>query len=148
MFAEYNFNLYPYVLVKFNENIENQEDFDLFITQWKHLYLKKINFTFIFDTTNVSLPPIKYCYQMAKFISELRSESKQYLQKSIIIVKNKNIMRLLNLIFLIQPPVAPVYITDDKLPKILELIESKKNIIENINILKFIEDKEPLLPFL
>lgn len=148
MFAEYQYDLYPYILVKFNENIENQDDFDLFLMQWKNLYLKKKDFIFIFDTTNVSLPSIKYCFQMSKFIRDLRKESKQYLKKSIIIVKSKGVMRLLNLIFYLQPPVAPVYLTEDKLPKLLNLIENNLDLIENTNILKIIEAKEPILSFL
>ena len=47
---------------------------------------------------------------MTKFISSLKNFKHQYLQKSLIIVSNKYIKYLLNLIFIIQKPVAPVYI--------------------------------------
>ena len=53
-------------------------------------------------------------------------------------VKNKNVMRLLNIIFFIQPPVAPVYLTDSSFEDILN---------DKINILKYIEPKKPFLPF-
>ena len=118
MFAKFEFKYFPIVIVKFNETIENNKDFDDFINSWKNLYLLKQKFTFIFDTTEVGFPPIKYCFKMSKFIKELRDESVQYLEKSLIIVKNKNVMRLLNLIFYIQPPVAPVLITDDSFEKV------------------------------
>ena len=86
MFAKFEFKYLPIVIVKFNETIENNKDFDDFINSWKNLYLLKQKFTFIFDTT-VGFPPIKYCFKMSKFIKELRDESVQYLEKSLIIVK-------------------------------------------------------------
>ena len=62
-------------------------------------------------------------------------------------------MRLLNLIFYIQPPVAPVLITDDSFEKVKKNINSKnvfntKINLNDINILKEIEPSYPLLPFL
>lgn len=153
MFAKFDFKSFPIVIVKFGESIENDKDFDNFINSWKNLYLLKHKFTFIFDTTDVGFPHIKYCYRMSKFIKELRDESTQYLEKSLIIVKNKNVMRLLNLIFYIQPPVAPVLITDDAFENVKKNINAKNvfytNInLKNINILKEIKPSYPLLPFL
>ena len=153
MFAKFEFKLFPIVIVKFSESIENDKDFDNFINSWKNLYFLKQKFTFIFDTTDVGFPHIKYCFRMSKFIRELRDESTQYLQKSLIIVRNKNVMRLLNLIFYIQPPVAPVLITEDNFEKVKKNINAKSvfntNInLKNINILKEIEPSYPLLPFL
>lgn len=153
MFAKFEFKLFPIVIVKFSESIENDQDFENFINSWKNLYLLKHKFTFIFDTTDVGFPPIKYCYRMSKFIRELRDESTQYLEKSLIIVRNKNVMRLLNLIFYIQPPVATVLITDDYFEKVYKNINAKNvlntNInLKNINILNEIKPSYPLLPFL
>ena len=54
----------------------------------------------------------KYCFKMTAFIKELKKRPVQYLQRSIIIVGNRWIRFLLWLIFKIQKPVAPVYITD------------------------------------
>ena len=50
---------------------------------------------------------------MSAFIYRLKKEPIQYLQKSIIIVNNSFIQSLLDLIFFIQSPVAPVYIIKD-----------------------------------
>ena len=63
MFANYDFNLFPKVIVNFSENIENNEDFDAFLNQWIQLYDQKKDFSFIFNTTQVGFPPIKYCYK-------------------------------------------------------------------------------------
>jgi len=138
MFANYDFSLFPKVIINFSENIENNEDFDAFLNQWLQLYDQKKDFSFIFNTTQVGFPPIKYCYKMSRFIRKLHQRDYHYLKKSVIMVKNKNVMRLLNIIFFIQPPVAPVYLTDSSFEDILN---------DKINILKYIEPKKPFLPF-
>ncbi len=51
---------------------------------------------------------------MSLFIKKLKKEKHQYLQKSIIYVNNNIVKRMLDFIFMLQPPVAPVYIIDNK----------------------------------
>ena len=117
MFATYNYSLYDtksIVHVKLNKNIENNNDFNTFLNEWRELYEKKKNFIFIFDTSNVGFIPIKYSIQMSLFIKKLKKEKHQYLQKSIIYVNNNIVKRMLDFIFMLQPPVAPVYIIDNK----------------------------------
>ena len=117
MFATYNYSLYDtksIVHVKLNKNIENNNDFNTFLNEWRELYEKKKNFIFIFDTSNVGFIPIKYSIQMSLFIKKLKKEKLQYLQKSIIYVNNNTVKRMLDFIFMLQPPVAPVYIIDNK----------------------------------
>ena len=73
MFAEYNYDEFPYVRVKFNNTIENNEDFDKF--SWLDRFVQsKKNFTFIFDTTNVGFVNPKYCVKMAMFIHNLKTK--------------------------------------------------------------------------
>jgi hypothetical protein len=114
MFAEYNYEEFPYVKVKFSNTIENNEDFDSFLAGWIELYNQKKNFTFIFDTTNVGFVNPKYCVKMAMFIHSLKQREIQYLQQSFIIVSSKLVERLLELIFFLQKPVAPVHIIKNR----------------------------------
>ena len=114
MFAEYNYDEFPYVRVKFSNTIENNKDFDSFLAGWIELYNQKKNFTFIFDTTNVGFVNPKYCVKMAIFIHNLKRREIQYLQQSFIIVSSKLVERLLELIFFLQKPVAPVYIFNNR----------------------------------
>lgn len=114
MFAEYDIKNFPIVNVKLN-NVENDEDFDNFLREWLKLYINKQNFTFVFDTTNVTNVPLKYSVRMTTFIKDLKNNNEiHYLQKSIILVNNSFVKRMLSFIFKIQSPVAPVYITDNK----------------------------------
>tara|TARA_B000000441_G_C21711915_1_gene333075 strand:+ start:41 stop:490 length:450 start_codon:yes stop_codon:yes gene_type:complete len=132
MFATYNYSLYDtksIVHVKLNKKIENNNDFNTFLNKWRELYEKKKNFIFIFDTSNVGFIPIKYSIQMSLFIKKLKKEKYQYLQKSIIYVNNNIVKRMLDFIFMLQPPVAPVYIIDNK--DYIDLILNN-NVDENI----------------
>lgn len=114
MFAEYNYYNFPYVKVKFNKNIENDTDFKNFLLKWIQLYNQKEKFIFIFDTTNVGFVNPKYCFQMALFIRNLKMKKVQYLKKSYIIVNSKIVRNLLELIFIVQKPLAPVYLIKEK----------------------------------
>ena len=115
MFATYDLTLFPTVIVRFNGNIKTDNDFNSFTQSWLDLYTNKQDYSFIFDTTNMGVPHIKYSFKMTYFIRDLRKREYQYLQKSIIIVKNNFIQYLLDLIFFIQSPVAPVYIIKNEL---------------------------------
>jgi hypothetical protein len=50
---------------------------------------------------------------MSKFIKELKKRDKQFLKKSLIIVKNKYIRFLLNIVFSITKPIADVFLFSD-----------------------------------
>ena len=53
---------------------------------------------------------IKYAIKLTLFIKKLRKQPYHYLQKSLIVVNDKNIKRLLDFVFTIQAPVSPVYL--------------------------------------
>lgn len=149
MFAEFDYNEYEssqIVKVKLNKNIKNEQDFLNFLGEWLELYKNQKDFLFIFDAKNVGYIPIKYSFKMSAFIKALKKQPYQYLKKSIIVINNKFTKILLDFIFMIQPPVAPVYIIYKKYPGydieniIFNLIESKKpdydkNMIDLLEIL-------------
>ena len=117
MFAQYNYDNYEkknIVKVVFDTNIIDDNDFDNFLNEWLQLYNLKKDFIFIFDTTNVGYVPIKYSFKMSAFIKNLKRMEYQYLKKSIILVKSNFVKNMLDLIFYIQPPVAPVYLTQNQ----------------------------------
>ena len=67
---------------------------------------------------------------MSAFIKNLKRRDYQYLQKSIILVNSNIVKSMLDLIFYIQPPVAPVYIINNETQ--IELI--LKNVISENTI--------------
>ena len=121
MFVKFNYDNFPNVHVTFGK-LNSNEDFNILTNEWLRLYEQKIPFTFIFDSSNLEVYNIKYSFKMSAFIYRLKKEPIQYLQKSIIIVNNSFIQSLLDLIFFIQSPVAPVYIIrdSDSVQKILD----------------------------
>jgi hypothetical protein len=110
MFAEFDSSNFPIVKVVMNGEPENDEDFQNFLNEWTKLYDEQNDFSFVFDTKNVRNPPLKYSIKMSQFIKNLRKKEYQYLQKSIILINSNKVKWMLDFIFLIQPPVAPVYI--------------------------------------
>ena len=124
MFVDFNYNNFPNIYVTFGK-LETNEEFNMLIDEWLKLYEKKVYFTFIFDTTNLEVYNIKYSFKMSAFIYRLKKESVQYLQKSIIIVKNNFIQYLLDLIFFIQSPVATVYIIKDEI-KVKRILDGEE----------------------
>ena len=112
MFVKFNYDNFPNVHVTFGK-LNSTEEFNILTNEWLKLYEQKIPFTFIFDSSNLEVYNIKYSLKMSAFIYRLKKEPIQYLQKSIIIVNNSFIQSLLDLIFFIQSPVAPVYIIRD-----------------------------------
>lgn len=145
MFATYDLTQFPYIFVDFEENLSNDSDFYSFTDQWIQLYNYKKPFILIFNTIPLENVSIKYCFYMAAFIKKIRNMPIQYLQKSFIIVKNKKILNLLEIIFYLQPPVADVYICNDIICNNDSNVERQ---LTNINIIKKIPTKKPFLAFL
>ena len=110
MFAKYNYDNFPVVFVTFSENINSETEFDQFLNEWLILYHNRQDFSYIFDTRNMKNISIKYAIKMTLFIKNLRKQPYHYLQKSLILVNDKHIKRLLDFVFTLQSPVAPVYL--------------------------------------
>ena len=150
MFANYNFDKFPLVFINFSEKINSEEEFDEFLKQWLILYQNKRNFYFIFDTRDMKDIDIKYCFKMALFIKKLRKEKIHFLQSSFILVNNNYIQKLLDLLFMLQSPVAPVYIWTTNIKekeKIYQEFYLTKKTRMNKNII-YIEPNCSLIPFL
>ena len=97
---------------------------------------------------------IKYAIKMTLFIKNLRKEPYHYLQKSLILVNDKSIRRLLDFVFTLQSPVAPVYLwhinsNNDELDK--EYLINTLNTINRLELkdnMIYIKANSSLIPFL
>jgi hypothetical protein len=113
-FAKFDDTNFPVVIIKFNGTIQNDIDFDIFIDTWKSYDKFKKKYTFVFDSSEVTSVPIKYTYKMSSFIRELKQDRENvYLERSIIVCNNYYIRKLLEFIFFLEKPLAPVYIVDN-----------------------------------
>lgn len=155
MFAEYNYENFPIVFVSFSESINSENEFDQFLNEWLILYHNRQDFSYIFDTRNMKNISIKYAIKMTLFIKNLRKQPYHYLQKSLILVNDKHIKRLLDFVFTLQSPVAPVYlwhinsIDNDEYDK--EYLINTLNTINRTNLkaeMIYIRANSSLIPFL
>ena len=128
MFVKFNYDNFPNIYVTLGK-LNSIEEFNILTNEWLKLYEQKIPFTFIFDSTNLEVYNLKYSFKMSEFIYKLKKKPIQYLQKSIIIVNNSFIQSLLDLIFFIQSPVAPVYIIRDS-DNVQKILDNNLNDIE------------------
>lgn len=113
-FAKFDDTNFPVVIIKFNGTIQNDSDFDIFIDTWKSYDKLKKKYTFVFDSSEVTSVPIKYTYKMSSFIRKLKQDKENvYLERSIIVCNNYYIRKLLEFIFFLEKPLAPVYIVDN-----------------------------------
>lgn len=155
MFAEYNYDNFPVVFVTFSENINSEIEFDQFLNGWLNLYHNQRDFSFIFDTRNMKNISIKYAIKMTMFIKSLRKQPYHYLQKSLILVNDKSIRRLLDFVFTLQSPVAPVYlwlseninsvINDSVINEDLDEVLDKEYLITTLNTINRLDLKDDMI---
>jgi len=126
---------FPIIKISFNSEKQVEEEFDQFLEEWLNLYKEEKDFFFIFDTCQLGMMNVKYAYKMSKFIKELKKKERQYLKKSLIIVKNQYISFLLNIVFNITKPLADVYLfsvhSDTLIKEDIDNINSESN-FENV----------------
>jgi len=115
----FDFSLFPIIKIKFNNNLSDSQ-FNQFLKDWEDIYSFKKNFIMIFYTDNLSSPALLQCYKIASFIQKLKEKYDKLLSKSIFIINNYIVEKLLYFIFFIQKPISDIYII--------------KNYNENINI--------------
>lgn len=153
MFANYNYDNFPVVFVNFSENINSEIEFDQFLNEWLILYHNRRDFSFIFDTRNMKNISPKYAIKMTLFIKSLRKEPYHYLQKSLILVNDKHIKRLLDFVFTLQSPVAPVYLwlSENNSEQNKEYLIDTLNTINRLDLkdnMIYIKANSSLIPFL
>ena len=131
-FAHFDKTDFPIIRIKFNSGINNIKEYHQFERDWLSCYMNNKEFVFLFDTTNVGYVNPLYAYNLSNFIYKLKNELKSNLLKySIIKVSNWYVKHLLNITFLIQSPVAPVYLVEENIN-----MDELHNDIENKNIIK------------
>lgn len=135
MFYEYDKSSFPLVKVKI-VGIPTNEEFDGFLREWLQLYEEQKDFSFLFDIRELGNVSLKYCVKMSLFIYKLRKKEYQYLQKSVIILNDNRVKRLVDFIFAIQPPVADVFILMNQTDSLKDL-EHFSNTINRTNLDEF-----------
>ena len=102
--------------VKFTDEKFTDENYNDFLNKWIELYEKKVDFCFMMDTCGIKeIPHIKYTFGLCIFIKNLKKRYKyHYLKYSTIKINDNRVKYLLDFIFTIQKPVAPVRIINQR----------------------------------
>ena len=108
-----NFNIkeFPNVIVTFNRNLIDLNDFNELTSKWLLLINDSDkNYNLIIDTNNLGKFNLSYVLKLKKFLSEIKKLPYNNLNWSIIIVSNNFIKYVINLIFKFQKPISTVYL--------------------------------------
>ena len=127
-FSEFDTSQFPKIMVSLN-HLRNRQDFNTFLETWDSFNNNSpspnshsapvsppLPFYLMFQTGNLSGANLKYCVAMSEFIKtqkKRKKEGTQYLQGSIIIVNSSLTRFFLKIIFLLQRPVADVYLVNN-----------------------------------
>ena len=130
---------------KNDEKNATESSFNNFINLWNKYYLENKEFCFFFDTSKLSSASPIYSIRLALFIKKLKQKPKQYLNFSIIILSNKIIRFLFDLILKIEKPVAPIYIVSNQqiAKELLEYKLTNSVILESFILLNHIKVINP-----
>ena len=112
MFATFDYSNAPLIIVTLDTNINGKEELDLFLKEWKESYETNNSYRYIFDSRKCGMINIKYTYMFAKFLKKLKSDTVKYSNDIYVVIKSPWIKGLLDVVFTLQSPIAPVYITD------------------------------------
>jgi len=126
MWATFDDSKFPLIRVKLVGKIHNNAEFNNFITKCESYNSRREPHVFIFDSREVGNVNIKYAFKMAKVIKKIKRDE-QFLKSSIIIVENRYLRVLLDLIFKLQKPVANVYMTRNADEKHIKLLHGVIN---------------------
>lgn len=107
--ASFDFSLFPIIKIKFNNDL-NDSQFNKFLQHWEDIYSLKKHFILIFYTENLSSPSLSQSYKITTFIQKIKNNYDKLLSKSIFIINNYIIEKLLYFIFYIQKPISNIYI--------------------------------------
>lgn len=106
---------HPTIYVKItDEEDNNNESYIDFVNVWKLQYDKKIQFNFLFDFQELTRPNLSLLSNFISRYSVLKNYQTQYLDFSIVIIKNKFISYILHSIWKLYPPLSTVYLVSNK----------------------------------
>ena len=101
-----NVEKWPIVLITFNQ----KEKIELFLQKWENLYSQKVDFDIIFDAREITSFGMTDVFKISKFMAKIRKYNPQYCKNTVMVVKNKCLKYLLDIIFSFQKPFTNYYL--------------------------------------
>lgn len=89
---------------------------------YEAIKIKKVNFTILYDITNMGMLPFNYIKELVSLLMKHRDTSEELVIASIIIVNNKIVKNVVNSMFAMYPSARPI--------KFVNSMDEAKGIIE------------------
>lgn len=101
-----------------NEKDTNNDSYNKFMDYWENNYVMKKHFHLFFDFESLYIPKltrskINLCIDFIRREKEMKKSEIQYLDYSIVVVNNPLIIKILNGIWNICPPLNTVYLVTE-----------------------------------
>ena len=111
---------FPHVYIHFeNDNKLTKDGVSKYLNYWNFRQCQKTQFSCTVDTSAIKdidiIHGTKQAMTIADFVKEMKKQPKQYLSYTILVMPNKILSTLLDLILNITKPCATVYIVNSKL---------------------------------
>lgn len=128
MFAKFSYDDFPIIKVEFNSNLNNDYDYQEFISEWTKLYYGNKSYILVIDTTNIISINKKYYILISSFMTNINKKANKNLVSTYIIINKENnlLLRVFDLIFLLQKILSPVYISNYSFEIIKDYLEKYK----------------------
>lgn len=102
---------FPTVDVKItNETDDNNKNYDTFMDYWETRYKKKKHFHLLMDLQTLTRPNMGLCLDFIRRQKEMKKEPIQYLDYSVVVVNNPIVRGVLNMLWILCPPLNTVYL--------------------------------------
>lgn len=99
---------FPLVVVVFKDVTPTLESFRVdFLDSLQELLDNQRPFRLHVDTTRLKDVPMNVCVDIVRFMKKNRSLCKEYLEASAVIVSSVLILKLMDFVFTLSPPVSP-----------------------------------------
>lgn len=104
---------WPCVRISFSRMPQDLAEYKTFLVELGKCYETKQKFTMLFDTKNITQVPIAYAKLLAQYMQEKEALTRQYLDKTAVIVENSFVRNFLRITFVLRKPTSPMEIFEN-----------------------------------
>tara|TARA_A100001015_G_C15029890_1_gene732607 strand:- start:1298 stop:1726 length:429 start_codon:yes stop_codon:yes gene_type:complete len=113
MFAKIDDSKFPLVYYTLNGIPESDNEFENFLIEWDKINNRKQYYNLCINSLNIGWISVKYAIRLSKYVKKLKENEEVYIRNTIIIIQNKYVRGLINLVFKLQKPVSTIYIVNN-----------------------------------
>lgn len=102
---------WPVVVFKLIKEPEDEETVNTIIKQWTEIYIESMKrnekFRLVFDVTRITSIKLEFLKLIGSFLIKVKSLTESWMNRTVIIVSDDNIYRLISFVFTFYKPVRP-----------------------------------------